>query len=270
MTSVEGALTIDKNGEITTLAGLGELQSLGSLTIEENPKLLNLTGLNKLSQVNGSLKILLNESLVDISGLAGLSGTVGGDLEINGSEGLTSIAALSGVTGTTGYVYIVSTGVLSTAGLENLETIGTDLELSFNKDLSDISQLAKLTMINGNVQLMENVLLASLDGLGGITSVGGYLRLFQLEAITNLSAITSLDSIGGFFEINDNDNLRTVGELGAVTVGGEFRILKNICLPDQGVVDYFASGEITSDDEPKNMENGLGILDPEVECPVTP
>lgn len=81
ITSVGGAIIIAENHSLSSLNGLGGVQTAGALEISYNGTLNNLTALSSLSTVSGSVNIIGNESLTTLNGLpVGL--TIGGDLTI--------------------------------------------------------------------------------------------------------------------------------------------------------------------------------------------
>jgi hypothetical protein len=81
ITSVGGAVIIAENHSLTSLNGLGGLQTAGMLEISFNGALSNLGALSALTTVTGAVNIVGNESLTSLTGLAtGL--TIGGDLTV--------------------------------------------------------------------------------------------------------------------------------------------------------------------------------------------
>lgn len=81
ITSVGGAIIIAENHALTSLNGLGGLQTAGMLEISYNGTLNNLIGLGSLSAISGSVNIIGNESLTTLNGIpVGL--TISGDLTI--------------------------------------------------------------------------------------------------------------------------------------------------------------------------------------------
>ncbi|MEE8312404.1 MAG: hypothetical protein V3R77_09105, partial [Candidatus Binatia bacterium] len=59
----------------------------------------------------------------------------------------------------------------SLAGLGDLESIGGDLELSYNDSLAALSGLEGLRRIDGDLKLVRNLRLESLAGLEGLDHV---------------------------------------------------------------------------------------------------
>lgn len=81
ITSVGGAIIIAENHSLTSLNGLGRLESAGMVEISFNGALNNLGALSALETVTGTVNIVGNESLATLTGLA-TSLTIGGDLTI--------------------------------------------------------------------------------------------------------------------------------------------------------------------------------------------
>ena len=81
ITSVGGAIIIAENHSLTSLNGLGGLQTVGMLEISYNGSLSGVGALSALKTVTGSVNIVGNESLTTLSGLP-IGLTIGGDLTI--------------------------------------------------------------------------------------------------------------------------------------------------------------------------------------------
>ena len=94
ITSVGGAIIIAENHSLTSLNGLGGLQTAGMLEISFNGALNNVGALGALTTVNGTVNIIGNESLTSLTGLA-TSLTIGGDLTIRNNPMLSVCNATS-------------------------------------------------------------------------------------------------------------------------------------------------------------------------------
>lgn len=89
ITSVGGAIIIAENHSLTSLNGLGGLQSAGMLEISFNGTLNNIGVLSALTTVTGSVNIVGNESLTTLTGLP-IGLTIGGDLTIRNNPVLST------------------------------------------------------------------------------------------------------------------------------------------------------------------------------------
>jgi len=106
-----------------------------------------------------------------------------------------------------------------------------DLNISNLSDVTDLSGLAQLDSIGGDVTISGNML-TSLAGFEGIESIGGYLRIVQ-SALTSLSALSSLEKIGGRLNLNNNASLENLNGLQKLEeIGDNFTLYGNQMLTD--------------------------------------
>lgn len=85
--TVGGALIISENHSLTSLSGLGRMQSAAAVEISFNDRLINLSGLSALVSVAGSVSIIGNALLPNLNGLHN-SLIIGGDLSIRNNPAL--------------------------------------------------------------------------------------------------------------------------------------------------------------------------------------
>lgn len=274
LASHEGTINISQN-ESLNLVQMSSIARVKHLIVNDNPKLENLNTLTNLTTVSGFLQIARNESFSQLTGFVQLAGEIGGGIELNSLPQLVSLSPLSNVTSVRGILYVIGTGVASLDGLSNIASIATDLDLSFNNNLTDMSQLSKLTNIPGSVTLSSlqeeeakpSSQLTSLNGLHNITSIGGNLRLFNQENLTSFEGLNSLTQVGGFLEINDNDRLAGLQGFGVSQVVGELRIMQNRCLTGasiQSIITGSGANVVVND------ANSSGVGTAECPAPVTP
>ena len=187
-TEVTGRLTIDSVGpdEITSLAGLGNLTSVGSLAIISNPELTSLAGLESLTSVGG-LRIWSNSALTSLTGLENLA-SVGEFLQISSNYMLSGLTGLDNLTSIDGNFSIQNLSSLrSLAGLDNLTSVGGFLDMRSNSALRSLAGLENLTSIGGYLGIESNIMLRDVDALASITSIGTFLIV---ENNTTLSRCT--------------------------------------------------------------------------------
>ncbi len=97
ITTINGFLDIEQNGELSDLSGLQNLTTInGYLEINSNNALVNLSGLSNLTEVMGDLIIYFNNGLTSLLGLQNLI-EISGELVLETNPNLTSISALSGL-----------------------------------------------------------------------------------------------------------------------------------------------------------------------------
>jgi len=136
---VEGLEVADNDAlvDITGLSGISDVENW--LAIKFNPSLPALAGLDNIETARG-IAIHGNQSLTTLDGL---SVTSVDDVAILQSS-LLDISALSSVTGTLEFLSLSHNNLLSDLeGLSNVTQV-EDLYLTFNGDLSDVSGLSSL------------------------------------------------------------------------------------------------------------------------------
>ena len=88
-------------------------------------------------------------------------------------------------------------------------------------DITDLSPLANLTSIGGQLRIFGNTSLTSLSGLEGINTIGDYLFIFINNILTNLNGLGNLTSVGGI-GIESEDALTSLQGLESLTTIDEF------------------------------------------------
>ena len=101
-------------------------------------------------------------------------------------------------------IYIKNTLITDASGLDNLTTVGGNLEFEENQLMLSFNGLQQLESIHTDFMVFGNGLLPSLTGLSGLESIGGTLRV---QANSNLGDLTGMD------------NLSTVGIEGVNSAG---------------------------------------------------
>jgi len=227
LTSIGGRFYFVGNDAITNLVGLDNVTSIGGeLFIHSNDTLTNLTGLDNLSFINGNLElgvynasaggIFGNPSLTSLAALSNLDSIAGG-LAIYAD---TSLLDLTGLDGLTSLVFLTVHGnnaLTSLTGLEGLTSIGGRLSFDNNDALTNLTGLDNLTSIGGGLIIgstfhsyVGNPALTSLTGLDNVSSIGGSLFIYGNNALTSLTGLNSIaaNSITDLTIIN-NDSLST-------------------------------------------------------------
>lgn len=184
ITSVGGAIIIAENHSLTSLNGLGGLQSVGMLEISFNGTLDNLSALSALTTVTGSVNIVGNESLTNLNGLA-ISLTIGGDLTIRNNPVLSTC------------------NLTAICNYQRTHSPATYLNVSGNAGMcSDETML--YSACNGPLP----VVLTEFDAIGEGTSV-------------RLSWITTSESNASHFDVERSSDGRAWQKAGVLTAKGE-------------------------------------------------
>jgi hypothetical protein len=184
LSSVGGALFIESNPALTSLSGLGSLEVIGSGRPAD--------GL----AINGNA--LLPECWVDAIEVQTAT-TCGRMFDVpdwascennNGPGSCAGAAApidcgpeTTGPGVYQGNVYASGAGAgAALAAFEGIECITGSLVIA-DSDLNDLSQLAALTAIGGDLEISSNALLASIDDLAQLRQIGGELLIDDNAAL---------------------------------------------------------------------------------------
>lgn len=199
--------------------------------------LKSLAGFDGLVSVSGSLYMVFNPGLVDISSLDGL-GQIGGRLGIVDNGALTSLTGLEGVAAVGDWLIVQRNDALvSVSGLKGLKSVTGSLEIDDNDALADLSGLESLASVSGSVSIGYNAALASLAGLGSLTAVGGDITIGEDTIEWNAPCNST----------EDNPNLGSLAGMNPKTIGGSLRVRCQTGLVD---IDAFhATGFIGGDIE---------------------
>jgi hypothetical protein len=149
---------LEIGGNLTNLHGLHNLEIVRDFILRYNTSLPNLSGLDNLEATTGEFQIM------NCSGLTSLNGV--NKLLIVGYQGL-------------GNFWIKDCpNIQNLTGLENLQSITSDLNIRGNISLTDITALRKLGNVNGTINIMDNSALSNFCALKPLF-VGGFNQPFN-------------------------------------------------------------------------------------------
>jgi hypothetical protein len=214
LTYVGGDLEIRNNINLHSLNGLGSLSSTGgSLIIDNNAGLTAIAGLDQLTSVYGDLYLGNNPLINDLEGFNNLT-SVGGDMSIYWNNNLTCLLGLEGLTSIKSIFIMKNNALKSLEGLDNLTVVTGSLWIgginaqSGNNALLNLSGLSKLNSIGVNLVINYNVNLTSLSGIEQLNSIGGNLVIRYNNALTGLSGLENLDAASlKVLDISNNHSL---------------------------------------------------------------
>lgn len=128
---------------------------------------------------------------------------------------------------------VITGGIINLYGLNNLTSIGGNLQFLYNSALSNAIGLENLTEIGGSFSLIENYFMVSLVGLNNLTTVGGDLILHKNNVLLTTNAFSSLESVGGALVIDTNPKLNSLSGLANLnTIGSNCEISNNPLLTE--------------------------------------
>ncbi len=79
-------------------------------------------------------------------------------------------------------------------GLNNINTIGEYLSISYNDSLINLSGLEGLDSVEAVLAINNNKLLKNIDGLENLIHIGGYLRVEYNDSLESLTGLVNLDT----------------------------------------------------------------------------
>jgi hypothetical protein len=222
--TIETELRIVSMPLLETLSGLDQLETVDHLFVESNQALSDLVGLGSLTSL-GKLNVTDNQKLSSLQGLDSLAEL--GTLSISNNDVLVNLRGLEGV------VVRWVLGIGDNDELVSLEGLQTTTELSSfgfdgNARLSDLGGLARVTRVVDGVGIWRNPALHSLAGLAGLAAVGS-LSIGQNEGLVELG-LESLESVEYALTIRENPALPDLQGLDALTRVGSLLIQDNLAL----------------------------------------
>lgn len=209
--AVDGDLAIWANPSLTSIAGLRQVQSVGGMLLigyptpgAGNPQLASLAGLEGISSVQYAF-VISDDALVSLDGLQGLAAVE--LLVVSDNPALTSFDGL---------------------GLTSIHS----LSVSLNPSLRSLDALSDAVFTGGNVSVIGNDALVSLDGLEGV-EVADSVIVDDNPALASLRGLERLTALTGDLALSENGALTDLGALyGLVDVARDVAIQDNRALTD--------------------------------------
>ena len=232
LTSLEGDLLVANNDELTSLAGLGNIDSsdsihLRNVVVIDNAKLPDFRGLDGWNRSVDTLLIADNDALTNVEALSGLP--LDRNLWVLRNHSLTTLDGFPASWNTvSGGLWIRENPALTYVRvLDGVSTLG-GVGIEENERLVQISGLGATSI--GSVVLIHNETLESLEGLRNLQEIGT-LRVGG-TSLSDLTALSALES-AEFVSLTQNPlltSLRGLAELGSVSYS--LTITGNDSLPD--------------------------------------
>jgi len=186
---ITGRIQIENNTTLTAISGFAKLTKIdGSILLEVNQKV--------------SILIMNNAALKTINGFGEL-GSVGGHFNIEDNAKLETIN-----------------------GFGVLKTVDGNFGINSNAILESIPEFTKLETVGEFFQIISNAKLASIPGFGALEIVNGGISIENNAILASIIGFTKLINVGVNFTISTNDELASITGFGILgTVGGVFQII---------------------------------------------
>ena len=149
---------------------------------------------------------------------------------------------LTGYKVVTGSLIIDKSNNKNLSGLDNLISIGGNLEIGDydggNAALTSLTGLQNITSVGGYLNISTNAALTSLTGLENLASIGGYLNIEYNDNLISLTGLENITSVDGDLVIFYNKDLKSLSGLENIaSVGGDLWIWNNQALTALGMAD---------------------------------
>ena len=131
---------------------------------------------------------------------------INGDLFLYNIEDISTLHSIRKINGN---LIISSTNLKSLYGLHNLQKIGNDLTITWNKNLNDISALSNIDSLHGELSIEGQSTLQNLQGFDNLSYIGENIILAN-NGFEFLEGFESLKRINGTLEISTNEKLQEI------------------------------------------------------------
>jgi hypothetical protein len=219
------------------------VRTTGSLTFKAM-QLTSVEGFASLRTIGNSLALIDNEKLTTVGAPAddpsksfGALSTLSNDLFVSNNPVLTSIE-LPATRFVGRRLTVTETPLLETLNLENVTTIGHDIELigtslenlDGQDGLGGLHGLAAVELVGTEIVISENAALTSVS-LPALSSVGSTIDIDKNDLVESID-LPALTWIGEDLRIQENAVLDSLGIASQSYIGGDLRINSNPMLPN--------------------------------------
>lgn len=167
------------------------------------------------TEINGSLLFQVNSGssdLVDLTPFSNITSVLG-SLQFNNNQELESIAGLENLTSVGTNINLYNNGIQNIDPLNGIETLVGTIYIVNNPELGNLNGFASLTEMGSDIYIDNNPALVNLNGFASLTEIGGYIYINNNSALVNLNGFASLTDMGGHIEISNNAILSDISGL---------------------------------------------------------
>lgn len=151
-----------------------------------------------------------------------------GNLSLSSATNIMDLSPLSAVTTVTGDLILrnPSFDLADLNGLQNLITVGGDLEIIKTDNVSNFDELSNLQLVGGELYLWNNSSLNNMSGLSNLQTIGG-LVVTNNDALTDLTGLQNVVGDTPSITINENDALTSLSDFPSIESVGSLTIQNN-------------------------------------------
>ncbi len=207
LTEINGDLEISDNGDLQTILALQSVALIsGNIEVRNNPNLWAMEALSDLPGLSGSLRVESNPDLEFWTPPSQLQ-SIQGDLVVDTTV-LPTIPAFANLTSIGGSMRLIGNASATSIDAMSLADIGGDLEVT-GLGANELGGLGMLADIGGTLWVHDNANLTQVTDLAALDTVGGDLRIIDNAVLPTQQAnelVTQIGvgDIGGTVEISGN------------------------------------------------------------------
>ncbi len=213
------SFNIQSNHSLLNLNGLEGIDSLVHFDLRNNSQLNDISALINLPKIGENVFIQNNLSLSNCSieaicdAIVNEQGII--SIQNNGTGCASATEIYSACQGATDFwlktqaevdAFVANSGCTNTVGKL---TIGYPFESNITSDITSISTLSCIEIIQEKLIIENNDNLLDLGGLDNLISIGSSFRFRKNKRIKDFMPFTQLQSIGSFINVETNDSLTT-------------------------------------------------------------
>lgn len=190
LVAVGGNLEFRSNFTLSSLEGLESLHTLGGdLIFDGNITLEEIDALSGLSALNGDLIIAENHVVEDLNGLLNIESIEGNVILSQQNVVLSDLTGLNSLVSVEGAFFVSLPALTTLSGLESLNYVGGDFELSNMDLLANVDELVSLMAVEGTLSIHNNSSLVNVNGIESLESVGQNLAIHDNPALSTCCGI---------------------------------------------------------------------------------
>jgi hypothetical protein len=260
---VEGVVSV-ANTVISDFTGLHKLLEVNTLVIADNDNLTSLVKLEALEKIHNRLQIDNNDLITNLYGfeqITQIGDTIFDYLQIFNNANLQSLEGIENLQVVTGNLNISFNPLLqSVEALENINHVGRYLKIEKNESLLSLAGLDSVNYAWA-VYVVDNANLLSLEHLGKFNEIPNILSIEGNAKISSLHGLEHIQRVEDDVTISDNDALTELTGLDNLEhIGGGFEISDNPKLTNLnglGGLTFVSSETMITDNETFSSFNGL-------------
>ena len=184
-------LSIFYNNNLSDLSAFSFITSLTDLNLGGGNELISLSGLENLHTIDGDL-VLSNLQLEDFNELDGLE-DINGSLYILNNSFVQDISVFSEINILQDLYLLGCPNLSNLYGLENIQIVGGTLRIGLMDQLTDLSIFSNL-LYAGNLDIYENINLQSLSGLENLQQIDQTLQMLTNPVLSNIDALNNVST----------------------------------------------------------------------------